>query len=255
MSDLGAPHPRESRDGFRLLALVAVSVGLLLLAAAAFALSYSGVHAAALSAAVSPRLARLYPLIFDAMLVVAGAAVLSLRGAGLPSRCYAWLWLLVLLAAVAIADALHATNTRLPSRPASAAAAVIPWALVLIGFSLLLAMLRHARLRRVALPPPEPPVRRGGLAVLGFDSGPADDTGHRAGPGSRVRPEDMPEPEPEPEPEAEAVIETALQDEPGQETFETAPQNGAEQETEAAPGPDALLEFDRVRSSPVPPDA
>jgi len=40
--------------------------------------------------------------VFDAMLVVACAAVLALRGAGLPSRCYAWLTMLVLLGAAAV---------------------------------------------------------------------------------------------------------------------------------------------------------
>jgi hypothetical protein len=84
------------------------------------------------------------------MLVVASAAVLALRSAGLPSRSYAWLSLLALLAAAAAADALHATGTRLPRRPAAATAAVIPFALVLIGFGLLLCMLRQARLRRAA---------------------------------------------------------------------------------------------------------
>jgi hypothetical protein len=134
----------------RLLALAAVAVGVILLAAAAFVLSYSGIHAVALSAGVSPRLARLYPLIFDAMLVVACSAVLALRTAGLPSRCYAWLSLLALLAAVAAADAVNATGTKLPHRPTAAVIAVIPWALVLIGFGLLLAMLRHARKRRTS---------------------------------------------------------------------------------------------------------
>jgi hypothetical protein len=144
----GASHPADSHGGLRLLALAAVAVGVILLAAAAFVLSYSGIHAVALSAGVSPRLARLYPLIFDAMLVVACSAVLALRTAGLPSRCYAWLSLLALLAAVAAADALNATGTKLPHRPTAAVIAVIPWALVLIGFGLLLAMLRHARKRR-----------------------------------------------------------------------------------------------------------
>lgn len=143
----GAAHPTDSHGGLRLLALAAVAVGVILLAAAAFVLSYSGIHAVALSAGVSPRLARLYPLIFDAMLVVACSAVLALRTAGLPSRCYAWLSLLVLLAAVAAADAVNATGTKLPHRPTAAVIAVIPWALVLIGFGLLLAMLRHARKR------------------------------------------------------------------------------------------------------------
>jgi Protein of unknown function (DUF2637) len=140
-------HPTSSHRGLRLLALCAVTLGLLLLAAAAFVLSYAGVHAVALSAGVSPRLARIYPLILDAMVVVAGAAVLSLRGAGLPSRWYAWLSLLVMLAADAGADTVHAVGAKLQQKPTAAAAAIIPWALVLIGFGLLLTMLRHARLR------------------------------------------------------------------------------------------------------------
>jgi hypothetical protein len=195
MSDLGTPRPPDGHGGFRLLAFVAVSVGLVVLAAAAFALSYAGVHAVALSAGVSPRLARLYPVIFDAMLVVACAAVLSLRGAGLPSRCYAWLSLLVLLAVVAGADALHATNTALPHQPAAAAVAVIPWALVLIGFGLLLTMLRHARLRKAAAAAIRPPVEDGGLAALGFSPAPpalpagSADSGTEAEPGSGTEPE------------------------------------------------------------------
>jgi hypothetical protein len=155
-----SPHPTDSHRGLRLLALAAVAVGVLLLAAAAFVLSYAGIHVVALAAGVSPRLARIYPLIFDAMLVVACAAVLSLRGAGLPSRAYAWLSMLVLVAGAAAADAVHATGTRLPHRPAAAAAAVIPWVLVLVGFGLLLCMLRQARLRRAAAPPAADAARR-----------------------------------------------------------------------------------------------
>jgi len=153
----GASHPTDSHGGLRLLALAAVAVGVILLAAAAFVLSYSGIHAVALSAGVSPRLARLYPLIFDAMLVVACSAVLALRTAGLPSRCYAWLSLLTLLAAVAAADAVNAIGTKLPHRPTAAVIAVIPWALVLIGFGLLLTMLRHARKRHATADAGQPP--------------------------------------------------------------------------------------------------
>jgi outer membrane biosynthesis protein TonB len=144
------PQRTDSYRGPRLLGLAAVAAGLLLLMAAAFVLSYAGIHAVALSAGVSARFARIYPVIFDAMLVIACAAVLALRGAGLPSRCYAWLTTLVLLAGAAGADTLHATNTNVPHKVAAATAAIIPWALVLIGFGLLLAMLRHARLRRAA---------------------------------------------------------------------------------------------------------
>jgi Protein of unknown function (DUF2637) len=144
------PAPAEAGRLPRLLALAAVGAGVLVLAAAAFVLSYPGIHAIARQAGVSASLARGYPVIFDAMLVIAFAAVLSLRGAGVVSRCYAWLSLIVLLAAAAGAGALHSARVAIPHRPAAAAAAVIPWALLLIGFGLLLAMLRHARLSRAA---------------------------------------------------------------------------------------------------------
>ncbi|MGA3152020.1 MAG: DUF2637 domain-containing protein [Streptosporangiaceae bacterium] len=137
----------EGPRSLRMTALIAVIIGVLALAAAAFVLSYPGIHALALQTGVSRSLARVYPLIIDAMLVVACAAVLSMRGAGLVSRVFAWLSLLVLLAAAALADALHATAARLPARPAAAVFAVLPWALVLIAFGLLIAMLRQARMR------------------------------------------------------------------------------------------------------------
>ena len=147
-SALGAAPAAESHRVLRMLALVAVSLGVVVLAAAAFVLSYNGIRAVALEAGVSPDLARLYPPMFDVMLVVAGAAVLSLRGAGWIVRAFAWLSLLVLLAAAAGASTLYATNTHLPHKTAAAIAAILPWALALLGFFLLLAMLRHARLRR-----------------------------------------------------------------------------------------------------------
>ena len=153
------------------MALTAVIVGVLVLAAAAFVLSYSGIHAIAQQAGISATLARGYPVIFDALLVITCAAVLSLRGAGPVSRFYAWLSLLVLLGATAGADALHSTGTVVPHRTAALAAAIIPWILLLIGFGLLLAMLRHARLRRAAAAArdaerPEPPVPAPAMAAL-----------------------------------------------------------------------------------------
>src|SRR5258708_7905278 len=141
-----SPHPADSHRGLPLLALIAVVAGLLPMAPPAFLLSYAGIHAIALSSGVSPRLARIYPLILDAMLVIACAAVLSLRGAGLPSRSYAWLSMLALLAAAAAADALHATGTRMPRRAAAAAVAGIPGGLRLIGVGL-----------PPCMPPPGPP--------------------------------------------------------------------------------------------------
>ncbi len=147
-SALGTAPAAESHSVLRMIALVAVSLGVVVLAAAAFVLSYHGIRAVALEAGVSPDLARIYPLMFDVMLVVAGAAVLSLRGAGWIVQAFAWLSLLVLLAAAAGASTLYATKTHLPHKTAATIAAILPWALVLLGFSLLLVMLRHARLRR-----------------------------------------------------------------------------------------------------------
>jgi hypothetical protein len=181
----------------------------------------------ALYAGVPPRLARIYPLIFDAMLVVACAAVLSLRGAGLPSRCFAWLSMLGLIVVAAAADTLHATGTRLPHKPTAAVVAIIPWALVLIGFGLLLCMLRQARLRQAAeeeglLPPSGQAEAATGLDVLfgpkvstaangstaPAEPSPPDEAGTgepEAKTGADA--ENKPETEAGPEPEAEAEAE------------------------------------------------
>jgi Protein of unknown function (DUF2637) len=139
------PHPR-----LRATALAAVIIGVLLVAAAAFLLSYQGIHQIALHAGVSPELARLYPVIFDAMLVMACSAALALRSAGWWTRCYVWACLLLLLAAVAAGDAVYAMSISLPRQAARAVVAVLPWVLLLMGFGLLLAMLRYWRRARSA---------------------------------------------------------------------------------------------------------
>ena len=65
----GDPHLR-----LRLAALTAVIVGVILVALAAFLFSYTGIHQIALQAGVAPGLARLYPLMFDAMLIITCSA-------------------------------------------------------------------------------------------------------------------------------------------------------------------------------------
>ena len=151
----GNPRANGSRGhdpyaALRLVALLAAITGVIVLAAAAFALSYGGIHEIALSAGMSASMARIFPVIFDAMLVVSCAAVLSLRAAGWWHRTYAWLTALVLLAALAAADAVHATGTHIPRKPAAATIAVLPWVLLLLAFSLLLSMLRQFRRARGA---------------------------------------------------------------------------------------------------------
>jgi Protein of unknown function (DUF2637) len=144
-----ATQPDRSPRALRLVGLAAVGLGVAALAVATFVLSYPAIHVLASQAGVAPRLARGYPLLIDAMLVIVLAAVLALRGAGLPSRLLAWATLLAVLAAAAGADALHAAGRKLPERGAAIGAAVLPWVLVFLAFALLLAMLRYARLRRV----------------------------------------------------------------------------------------------------------
>jgi hypothetical protein len=215
MSDDSSDRPADGHRALRGLALAAVSAGVVVLAAAAFVLSYRGIHAVALHAGVSAPLARIYPAIVDAMLVIACAAVLSLRGAGPASRVYAWVSLLVLLAAAAAADTAHSTGVRFPHRAAAATAAIVPWVLLLIGFGLLLAMLRHARLRRAAP----------GAADLTAGSGPAE--GRPSGPVAAL-----------PAGNGLPMLEEAEGD-----AAQDAPQQDAPQPA-----------FHRMWSSPIPPD-
>ena len=90
------------------------------------------------------------------MLVVACVAALALRGARWQMRVYAWLSVIVLLAVVAAAGAVHAAGITLPHRPAAAAVAALPWGLFLLGFGLLLSMLRYLRTACAASPPGDP---------------------------------------------------------------------------------------------------
>jgi Protein of unknown function (DUF2637) len=136
--------------GLRVVALIAAVLGVLVLTAAAFVLSYPGIHQLARTAGMSVSLARVFPVIFDALLVVSIAAVLSLHGAGWWRRGYSWLIMLLLLAAMAAGDVLHVLHTHIPGRPAAVTAAVLPWALLLIAFTLLLSMLRQFRQARAA---------------------------------------------------------------------------------------------------------
>src|SRR5215472_12825873 len=97
----GGQVASDNGRALRNLALVAVVVGLLALTTAACVLTYSSVHDFALRAGISPSLAKIYPDIGDAMLVMAGCSVLALRGAGLLSKLYGWLCFILLLGALA----------------------------------------------------------------------------------------------------------------------------------------------------------
>jgi len=101
----------------------------------------------------------------DAMLVMSCAAALALRTAGLWTRCYVWACLILLIVGMATGNALHAMNISLPAQPTRAVVAVLPWALLLLGFGMLLAMLRHWRQIRVASAPADPARAGNGVAA------------------------------------------------------------------------------------------
>lgn len=134
------------------LAHLAVVIVVLALAAATFVLSYAGVHSIALQAGVSARLARIYPGIFDAALVIACATALMLREGRWLARAYAWLSIVLVIAVVGAADAVHAMNVALPHRETAGVVAAAPWVLVLLGFSLWLTMLRQSRTQHTGQP-------------------------------------------------------------------------------------------------------
>ena len=251
-------QPERAPRALRALALAAVAVGLAALAAGTFILSYSGIHALALHAGIAPRLARGYPLLIDAMLVIVLAAVLALRGADLPSRVLAWVTLLAVLAAAAGADALHAAGRKLPGHVAAITAAVLPWVLVFLAFALLLAMLRHARLRRLAAtrrrPAPGsdtmawllPDAPHGGMQPGGMAAAAASPAGT-----DLQEPELAVDAEPEPDDPSsdegvpDLVDEAAHADQAGQ-----ADQAGDQNERD---DPDMPV-FHRMWSSPTPPE-
>jgi len=133
-----------------LAAVISVITGAALLAAAAFLLSYTGVHEIALAAGVSPSLAKLYPVLLDAALVIACVAALALRGAPWLMRGYAALSIVILLAALAVGEAMHSAGISLPRRPTAAALAAIPWALFLVGFGLGLSVFRYQQKMRAS---------------------------------------------------------------------------------------------------------
>jgi len=135
-------------DWPRRLVNAAVTLVVLAVASGTFVLSYPGVHAIALLGGVSPQLARVYPGLFDAVLVIASVAAVSFRDARWWARCWAWLVIIVVLAAIGTTDVLHAMGYTLRHRPTEGVVAAAPVAAVLLAFSLLLTLLRQGRPRQ-----------------------------------------------------------------------------------------------------------
>jgi hypothetical protein len=144
-SPLPAPVPAQRRNWTRRVVNLLVALVVVAVAAAAFIFSYDGVHAIALFGGVSSQLARYYPGLFDAVLVIACVAAVMLRDGRWWARLWAWIVVFVVLAAIGTTDVLHAMNYALPRRPTEGIVAAAPVVAVLLAFSLLLTLLRQTR--------------------------------------------------------------------------------------------------------------
>ena len=144
-SPLPASGPAQHRNWTRRLVNVLVALAVIAVAAATFVFSYDGVHAIALLGGVSTQLARYYPGLFDAVLVIACVAAVMLRDGPWWARLWAWVVLIVLLAAIGTTDVLHAMNYTLRHRATEGVVAAAPVVAVLLAFSLLLTLLRQSR--------------------------------------------------------------------------------------------------------------
>jgi hypothetical protein len=153
-----ASVPAQRRDWTRRLVNLLVALVVIAIAAAAFVFSYGGVHAIALLGGVSKQLARYYPGLFDAVLVIASVAAVMLRDGRWWARLWAWVVVIVVLAAIGATDVLHAINYTLPHRTTEGIVAAAPAVAVLLAFSLLLTLLRQSRTPAKAVAPVAVPV-------------------------------------------------------------------------------------------------
>jgi Protein of unknown function (DUF2637) len=140
-----APPAAERRSWGRLLADLLVELVVLAVAAAGFVFSYNGLHAIALFGGVSSQLARYYPGLFDAVLVIACVTAVAVRNGRWWARLWAWLVIIVVLGIIGTANVLNATDYALRPGPTKAFVAAAPAVAILLAFSLLLTMLRHSR--------------------------------------------------------------------------------------------------------------
>jgi Protein of unknown function (DUF2637) len=164
------PAPWQRRLVNLLVALVVIAV-----AAAMFIFSYSGVHAIAELGGVSAQLARYYPGLFDAVLVIACVAAIMLRDGRWWARLWAWLVIIVVLAAIGTTDVLHAMNYTLRHRPTEGIVAAAPVVAVLLAFSLLLTMLRQSKAHAAQPAGPAPldvPALPAALPVIALPAAP-----------------------------------------------------------------------------------
>jgi hypothetical protein len=189
---MNVPFSAPRRNWPSLLLNLTVLVVVLAMAAATFVLSYSGVHAIVLQAGVSPRLARIYPGLFDAVFLIACVAAVVLRDARWWAQLYAWLVIILMVLVVGAADVVYAMNITVRHRTIEGVVAAAPWVLLLLGFTLMLIMFRQSRGQQAqATTSAEPAYLAPGLAELP-EGAPEPET--HALPVGVWLPEDEPEP-------------------------------------------------------------
>lgn len=137
-------RPHISSRGLRL-AVLAAETGTVLLAAAAFVLSFTALHDLAARSGIDRDLAWLWPLIVDGIIVVATVAVFTLAG----TRVIWYPWLLLILGAgVSVAaNAVHALVAADPGVPPLLAASVasVPPIVLVASTHLTAILIRHSR--------------------------------------------------------------------------------------------------------------
>jgi hypothetical protein len=235
---MNVPFSAPRRNWPSLLLNLAVLVVVLAMAAATFVLSYAGVHAIVLQAGVSPRLARIYPGLFDAVFLIACVAAVMLRDARWWALLYAWLVIILMVLVVGAADVVYAMNITLRHRTIEGVVAAAPWVLLLLGFSLMLTMFRQSRVQQAqATASAEPAYLAPGLAELP-EAAPEAET--HALPVGVWLPQDEPEPYDDHGPEDVHAQEdvTAPHDVPDDEDV---PRDETAQPAEPAAEPDARV--------------
>jgi hypothetical protein len=164
---MNVPFSAPRRNWPSLLLNLTVLVLVLAMAAATFVLSYPGVHAIVLQAGVSPRLARIYPGLFDAVFLIACVAAVMLRDARWWALLYAWLVIILMVLVVGAADVVYAMNITVRHRTIEGVVAAAPWVLLLLGFTLMLIIFRQSRVQQAqATASAEPAYLAPGLAEL-----------------------------------------------------------------------------------------
>jgi hypothetical protein len=155
------------------------ATGVLVLAAAAFTLSYDALHQLALDSRVRPALAWLWPVVIDGTIVVALLTVLAAKRA-VARAGYPWALAGLFSAASVAFNIAHA-----PDRPvAQLVFAMAPVALVLTTHLLM----QQAGWRRATLDQPTAPSTDQAVPIAAHPHTPADRPAHEPAPADRAAP-------------------------------------------------------------------